>query len=568
MPERASAARATRAGMMPEWLSRYDKQWAHADVIAGATAAAVVIPKALAYATIAGLPVQVGLYTACVPMLIYALTGASRVLSVSTTTTLAILAGDTLGMMTKAGDPQMLATLNATLTALVGGMLVAAAVLRMGFVADFISEPVLVGFKAGVAIVIVVDQLPKLFGIHFPKESFFHSVASLIGNLPHASPATTALAFISIAALVALERFAPHAPAPLIVVAAAIAAVAVFGLRSHGVETVGVVPAGLPSWVKPDPALALALWPHALGIALMSFTESIAAGRAFARNDEPPPNANRELFATGIANVGSALFGGMVSGGGTSQTAVNRQAGARTQCAQIVTALIALAVMLIFAPLMALMPHATLAAVVVYYSIGLFSVAEFRAILRVRKTEFVWALTACVGVVLVGTLAGIVVAIVVSLLMLAHQVSNPPLYVLKRIPGTNVFRPASVRHPDDEAFPGMLLLRPEGRIFFVNAQRVADKIRPIVQDADAHIVVLDLSRVFDLEYTALKMLAEAEQRLSANGTVLWLAGLNPSVLDSVRRSPLGESLGEARMFYNLEHVVARYRDTVATSEAR
>ncbi|WP_248324288.1 MULTISPECIES: SulP family inorganic anion transporter [unclassified Caballeronia] len=568
MPERASAARATRAGMIPEWLSRYDRQWAHADVIAGATAAAVVIPKALAYATIAGLPVQVGLYTACVPMLIYALTGASRVLSVSTTTTLAILAGDTLGMMSNAGDPQMLATLNATLTALVGGMLMAAAVLRMGFVADFISEPVLVGFKAGVAIVIVVDQLPKLFGIHFPKESFFHNVASLIGNLPHASPVTMALAFISIAALIALERCVPRAPAPLIVVGAAIAAVAVFGLRSRGVETVGAVPAGLPSWVKPDPALALALWPHALGIALMSFTESIAAGRAFARNDEPPPNANRELFATGIANVGSALFGGMVAGGGTSQTAVNRQAGARTQCAQIVTALIALAVMLIFAPLMALMPHATLAAVVVYYSIGLFSVAEFRAILRVRKTEFVWALTACVGVVLLGTLAGIVVAIVVSLLMLAHQVSNPPLYVLKRIPGTNVFRPASARHPDDETFPGMLLLRPEGRIFFVNAQRVADKIRPIVQESDANIVVLDLSRVFDLEYTALKMLAEAEQRLSANGTVLWLAGLNPSVLDSVRRSPLGESLGEARMFYNLEHVVARYRETVATSESR
>ena len=140
MPERASAARASRAGMIPEWLSHYDRQWAHADVIAGATAAAVVIPKALAYATIAGLPVQVGLYTACVPMLIYALTGASRVLSVSTTTTLAILAGDTLGMKTNAGDPQMLATLNATLTALVGGMLLAAAVLRMGFVADFISE--------------------------------------------------------------------------------------------------------------------------------------------------------------------------------------------------------------------------------------------------------------------------------------------------------------------------------------------------------------------------------------------------------------------------------------------
>jgi MFS superfamily sulfate permease-like transporter len=216
--------------------------------------------------------------------------------------------------------------------------------------------------------------------------------------------------------------------------------------------------------------------------------------------------------------------------------------------------------MLLFAPLMASMPHATLAAVVVFYSIGLFSPAEFRAILKVRRTEFVWAVTACAGVVLLGTLEGIVVAIVVSLFALAHQVSDPPVYALRRIPGTNVFRRASSKHPDDEAFPGLLLLRLEGRIFFVNAQRVADKIRPLVRDSGANIVVLDLSRVFDVEYTALKMMIEAEARLAANGTTLWLAGLNPGVLAAVRRSPLGERLGQTRMFYNLEHVVMKYRE--------
>jgi len=560
-------ARASRFALAPDWLSHYHREWARADAIAGLTAAAVVIPKALAYATIAGLPVQVGLYTACVPMMIYAIIGSSRALSVSTTTTLAILAANTLSVVVAGDDPQTLAVVNATLTALVGIMLVAAAVLRMGFVANFISEPVLVGFKAGVAVVIVVDQLPKLFGIHFQKGPFFHNVVSLIGNLSHASPITVMLSIATVAALVALVRYAPRAPAPLVVIAAAVAAVAVFGLRSRGVETVGAVRAGLPSWVRPEVSLVLTLWPHAMGIALMSFTETIAAGRAFARNDEPAPRPNRELVATGLANVGSAFFGGMVAGGGTSQTAVNRRAGARTQVAEIVTAFVALAVMLMFAPLMALMPQAALAAVVVFYSVGLFSLAEFRAILKVRRTEFAWALTACLGVVLLGTLEGIVVAIVVSLLTLAHQVSNPPMYALKRIPGTNVFRRDSTRHPDDEAFPGMLLLRPEGRIFFANAQRVADKIRPFVRSSNATIVVLDLSRVMDLEYTALKMLTEAEERLRASGTVLWLAGLNPGVLDSVRRSPLGTALGEARMFYDLEHVLMKYQATLATKTA-
>jgi high affinity sulfate transporter 1 len=559
----ATDARVSRFAFLPDWLLHYEKQWARADVIAGLTASAVVIPKALAYATIAGLPVQVGLYTACLPMIIYALLGTSRALSVSTTTTLAILSANALSVVVADGDPAALTVATATLMALVGAMLAAAALLRLGFVANFISEPVLVGFKAGIAIVIVVDQLPKLFGIHFAKGSFVHNVSALLAGLPHTSPVTLVLALATIGALAALGRFVPRAPAPLVVVAAAIVAVAVFGLGAHGVETVGTVPSGLPAWTRPDPSLALTLWPHALGIALMSFTETIAAGRAFARNDEPPPNANRELFATGFANLGGALFGAMPAGGGTSQTAVNRQAGARTQVAELVTAAVALAVMLILAPVMGLMPHATLAGIVIVYSVGLFSPAEFRAILKVRRTEFLWALTACAGVVLLGTLQGIVVAIVVSLVALAYQVSNPPVYALKRIPGTNVFRRDSGTHPEDESFPGMLLLRPEGRIYFANAERVGEKIRPLVREANPKIVVLDLSRVFDVEYTALKMLTEAERRLSASGQTLWLAGLNPGVLDSVRRSPLGAAIGEARMFYNLEQVMVRYDETCA-----
>jgi MFS superfamily sulfate permease-like transporter len=295
-----------------------------------------------------------------------------------------------------------------------------------------------------------------------------------------------------------------------------------------------------------------------VGIALMSFTETIAAGRAFARADERPPGANRELFATGVANAAGALLGAMPSGGGTSQTAVNRLAGARSQAAEIVTAAMTLATMLFLAPLIGLMPQATLAAVVVVYSLGLIKPAEFRSILRIRRTEFLWALAALAGVIALGTLKGILVAIILSLVALAHQMANPPVHVLGRKPGTNVFRPRSDEHPEDESFPGLLLLRPEGRIFFANAERVGQKMQAFVDEAKPRVVAVDMSAVFDLEYTALKMLAAGEKRIREKEISLWLCGLSPEVLAMVQRSPLAE-LGRERLLFNLETAVERYR---------
>jgi sulfate permease, SulP family len=527
--------------------------------VAGLTAAAVVIPKAMAYATIAGLPVQVGLYTTFLPMIIYALLGTSRPLSVSTTTTLAILAGAQLGTVAPGGDPASLLRASAMLTLLVGATLVLASVLRLGFVANFISEPVLVGFKAGIGLVIVVDQVPKLLGIHFPKGPFLRNLRSIVQGLPETSVTTTAVAIVMLALLVGIHRFAPRAPAPLVAVAAGVAGMSLFGLEAHGVGMVGRIPTGLPSLTVPDLSLVQGLWPGALGIALMSITETIAAGRAFAVSGEPPPRANQEMLATGIANAGGALLGSMPAGGGTSQTAVNRLAGARTQVAALVTAAAALLTMLLLAPLIGLMPEATLAAVVIVYSIGLIQPAEFRAILRIRRTEFLWALAACVGVVLLGTLRGILVAIVLSLVTLAQQAADPPVYTLGRKPGTNVFRARTMEHPEDETFPGLLLLRLEGRFFFANADRIRDKMIPLIEEANPKVVALDLSRVFDLEYTALTMLIEAEQRMGERGISLWLVGLNPGVLAVVQRSSLADTLGRQRMHFNLEMAVEAYR---------
>jgi SulP family sulfate permease len=547
-----------RRAVVLDWTRGYKTDWLRPDVVAGLTAAAVVIPKAMAYATIAGLPVQVGLYTALVPMVIYAVLGTSRVLSVSTTTTIAILTAAELGHVAPNGDPATLLKATATLTLLVGAILVLASVLRLGFVANFISEPVLIGFKAGIGLVIVLDQLPKLLGVHIHKGGFFHNVGATIAAIPDTSRPTLAVGVGTLLLLLGVKRFLPRAPAPIVAVVAGIAAMSLLGLQALGVESIGKVPQGLPTFVSPDPGLFAVLWPGAMGIALMSFTETIASARAFAASGEPPLIPNRELLATGLANAGAGLLGCMPGGGGTSQTAVNRQAGARTQLSALTTAGATLLTMLFLAQPMGLMPQATLAAIVIVYSVGLISLEGFQSILAVRRTEFLWAVVALAGVLLLGTLQGILVAIIVSIVALGQQVASPPVYLLGRKPGTNVFRPTSAEHPEDETFPGLLIVRPEGRIFFLNAARIGERVQRLVDESHARVVVLDLSGVFDLEYSALVAFVEAEKRLRENGITAWLAGLNPGVLEVVQRSELARTLGHERMHFNLEIAVREY----------
>lgn len=528
------------------------------DVVAGLTAAAVVLPKAMAYATVAGLPVAVGLYTAFVPMAVYALLGSSRVLSVSSTTTLAILAGTQLGLTVPDGDPGRLVTATATLTALVGALLLLARLMRLGFVATFISEPVLTGFKAGIGLVIVLDQVPKLLGIHIEKHGFFADLVAVAQHVPASSPATLAVAAATFVVLIGMERLWPHSPAPLVAVAGAIAAAWLFGLSAHGVSIVGAIPQGLPPITLPDLDLVADLAPGALGIALMSFTETIAAGRAFARPGDPAVDANRELVASGVANLGGALLGAMPAGGGTSQTAVVRAAGGRSQRASLVTAAAALATMLLLAPLLALLPYATLAAVVIVYSVGLIQPPEFLAIRRVRTMEFRWAVIAALGVLLFGTLKGIVVAIVVSMIGLASQTAQPRVSVIGRKRGADVLRPLSPEHPDDETFEGLLIVRPEGRLFFVNAQYVGERIDALVAQHAPRVLAIDMSRVPDVEYSALQALVEGERRKTDAGLVVWLAGLNPGVLETFRHAGLAERLGPDRLLFNARAAIEKY----------
>jgi SulP family sulfate permease len=540
------------------WLRSYRKEWLRFDLVAGLTTSAVVIPKAMAYAAIAGLPLVVGLYTSLVMLAVYAMMGTSRLLSVTTSSTIAILAAGVFSEVAVGGDAAALLSVSATLSLLVGAFLLLGGLLRLGVVANLISDSVLTGFKAGIGIVIVLDQVPKLLGVHISKAGFFRDIGSILGHLPETSLPTLLLALAMLALMLGLEHFAPKLPAPLITVAVGIALSAFAGFDKVGISLVGTVQAGLPSFALPGITLVEQLWPAALGIALMSFVETAAAGRAFIFHGDPTPDANRELVATGAANLVGSLFHVMPGGGGTSQTAVNMGSGARSQVSGLVAAAVIIATLLFLAPLFGMMPNATLAAVVIVASIGLVSPADFRAILQIRSVEFRWALIAMVGVLLLGTLKGILVAVLVSMVSLAIRGSLHPLLILGRKPGTNVFRARSPEHPDDETFPGLLLVQPEGAIHFANAQRLGQQLRAVINEFNPRVVVIYMRAVHELEYTALRMLADGEEQLRENGIELWLVGMNPGVLKVIELSPLGEHLGHERMFFTMEQAVERY----------
>lgn len=542
-----------------EWLPTYQVSWLRFDLVAGLTAAAVVTPQSMAYATIAGLPVQVGLYVALAPMFIYTLLGSSRRLSVSSTSALSILTGTALlaavGPVSSAGDYIIPA---ATLAFLVGIFLILASLLRLGLLADFISLPVLTGFKAGIGVVIFVSQLGKILGLSVPSgSSVFGTVALILTSLDQINWPTVVLAAITLALMILLPRFVPRVPAALVAVALGIALSAFLNLGAVGISLIGNIPTGLPSLSLPDLSLVRGLWLPAIGIALMSFTESTAATRAFRAHGEPAADANHELFALGMANIAAGFFQAYPSGGGTSQTAVNANAGARTQLAQMVTVGVVVLTLLVLAPLISLMPEATLGALVLVAATGLIHMAEFRDMARFRRTELIWALLALAGVVVLGILEGILVAVVISLLTLLAAVDRPPVYALGRKPGTDVFRPLD-EHPADESFPGLLLARTEGRLFFANAAWVIDKLWALIQQTTPQVVILDCAAIPDIEYTAVRSLTEFEEQLQNAGISLGLAALNPEALRIVRNAPLGQKLGNERMYLNLEQALERY----------
>jgi high affinity sulfate transporter 1 len=459
----------------------------------------------------------------------------------------------------QSGDTGEYLTAASTLALLVGIFLILAGLFRLGFLANLISRPVLTGFKAGVGVVIFVGQISKVLGVSIDKGPFFETLFALFQSWDEIHWLTFGLALGTLVVLIFIPRINPRIPAALIAVILGIAASTLFNLESQGVAVVGSFPPGLPSFSLPDLSLVGQLWPGAIGIALMSFIESFAAGKSFTQKGEPSVDANQELIALGLANMGGGFFQAYPGGGGTSQTAVNRQAGAKTQISALVTAGMVVLTLLFLSGFISLMPQATLGAIVMVAAAGLVSVNSFRAIQRIRVTEFLWAVVAFVGVVFLGTLEGILIAVLISILTIFYQASYPPVYALGRKPGTDVFRPISPDHPDDETFPGLLMIRTEGRMNFSSAPNATAKFLTMVEETDLQVIVIDFSAIPDLEYTALESLAELNEQLNDRGIVLWLAALNPEPLNVIRRSTLGEALGNERLFFNLEQAVETYQ---------
>jgi sulfate permease, SulP family len=533
-------------------LVRYRRDWLRWDLLAGLTTAAVVIPQAVAYASLAGLPVEVGLYVAIVPMVAYALVGSSRPLSVSSTSTISILTAGALAEAGAATDPGRAVATASLLALLVGGILAAAGLLRLGFLADFISSPVLAGFKAGMGLFIAASQLDKVLGVPVEGDDFFAKVWSALGQLDDANLATVALGLGGLAALLALHRWAPKVPGPLVVVVLGIALVAATDLEGRGVALVGSVNGGLPTFQLPDLEGMGRLLPAAAGIALMSFIESISAARAFAARTDPPVDADRELLALGAANLAGGLFQAYPAGGGTSQTAVNDGAGARTQVAELATAAMAVLTLTLLASLLADLAEPILGAIVLVAAIGLVNLAPLRRLRSVRQRDFWLGLVALSGVLTFGVLRGVLVAVLISLLVLLHELDHPRIVA-------------------GQPIPGLVVVRPEGRLFFANARRVVDRIGAIVDDQQPppRVVLLDLTVVPDLEITALDRLADLAEDLHDQGRILWVAAPSQGPLEMLRRA--AELLGRTdlqadtgrlgvRLFPTLDEAVSAHRD--------
>lgn len=537
------------------WLREYRREWLRVDAVAGLTTAALVIPQSMAYATLAGLPVQAGLYTALAAMPVYALLGTSRPLSVSVSSTVSILTASALVGI----PPERVPATAALLAVLFGVTMLVAGLLRLGFLAEFISYPVLVGFKAGTGLFIASGQLGKLLGVNVPSGDFFEQVGRAVARLPEAHPPTVALGLGGIALLLALRRWAPRVPGPLVVVVLGIGAALGLGLAARGVAVIGPIPQGLPTPALPDLADARALFWATLGIALMSSIDTVGAARAFATRDEPRIDANRELVALGASAVAAGLLRGYPPDGGMSQTAVNRAAGARTQLAELITAAVVVLTLTLLTPLFESLPQAALGALVLVAVAGLVDVAAMRRIGAVRRRDLLLCLVAVAGVLLVGILDGVLIAVLVSMLTLLYQTNAQPVELLGREPGTRRWR-ASPGPGDLESIVGLMVVRAQGRLYFANAQRVADQVLALVDRLSPlpRVVVFDASVIPDLEYTALLALAGLHQELQRRGVGFWLAGLHRVPREMLQRALTEYHGSGVNLFVDVKAAVAAF----------
>ncbi len=525
------------------------------DLVAGLTVWAVLVPESLAYATIAGVSPVVGLYAAVPALLLYAVVGSSRHLVVSPMSATAALSAGVVGTFAVSGADYLAMT--TALALATGAVAIAAGVLRLGFLASLISEPVLKGFIIGLALTIMIGQVPKLLGLEGGEGDFFEKAWHVLSELGGIDGLTTAVGLVSLAALLLLKRLLPWLPGSLVVALLGIAAVALLDLDQHGLAIVGTITSGLPAPGLPDVSLSsfLDLIGPAAGVMLVGFAEGLGAAKTYAAKAGYDIDANRELLGLGAGNVGAGLCGGMVVNGSLSKTAVNGSAGARSQLSGMAAAVLTVLTLLFLTGLFEQLPEATLAAIVLAAVVELVDVASLRRLWRVQTTQlasiyryaaradFLAAIAALLGVLIFDTLPGLAIGIAVSLVLLLARTSRPHVAVLvpteQPITATTVWVDRDRRH-DLAPVPGVLVVRVEGPLFFGNADHVRERVRDLVEGSEVTRVVLDADTMPTVDVTGTAMIVQLQADLARMGVGFALTHPIGQVRDVLRRGVEGE----------------------------
>jgi len=547
----------TRFVPITEWLPTYKPSNLRLDVIAGIGLAGLLIPEAMGYAGIAGLPPQAGLYATAFGLLAYAIFGSSRQLAVSPTSASSAILAATVAPLA-ASDPEKYMVMASAVTLVLGGLFVLAGILKLGFISDFISKPVLKGFVFGVALSILIKQIPKFIGIAAGKGPAYRQLLHTIRHVFDANGWTLVVGAVALLVLFLVDRFLPRIPGALVVLVGGIAASRMLGLHEHGVHIVGDIPSGLP--MPGFPILTWSDWlqvaPASAGLALVIFAESIGAARTFASKNGYDIDADQELRALGLANATSAIFRGMQVGGGTSGTAANDANGGQSEVSAIAASLTVVITLLFLTRWFYHLPEAVLAAIVmhaVWHLLDYRSIARFR---RISKLEFRTSLVAIAGVVCLDILDGLLFAVILALITLMRFLLMPQVVVLGRLPETGEFAEVA-RHADAEQFPGILMLRIDRIMFFANANGIRDHAKQLIREAPGplHCVIVNLTPVSLIDVTATEVLAQLHASSAKHGRRLVLAGVRDPVRETLQRAGLIEVLGEENIYRSMTQAV-------------
>jgi sulfate permease, SulP family len=541
-------------------LRGYQRSWLRGDIVAGVTVAAYLVPQVMAYATLGGLQPVAGLWAALPALVVYALLGSSPSLSMGPEATTALMTAIAIGPLA-AGDAARYADLAATLALLVGAMGVAAWVLRLGFIADLLSRPVLIGYMAGVALIMVAGQLARVTGVPVTGRQFFGQLGSFAHHIGAAQPAIVAVAAAVLAFLVLLRWQWPSVPGPLLAILLATAVAAVFGLARHGVAVVGPIPAGLPSPRLPTLHLAtvrLLLLP-AFSVLVVGFSDDVLTGRSFARHSETII-ANRELLALGVANVGAGLIRGFPVSSSATRTAIAVTSGNRSQVYSLVTAITLVAVLLFASPLLARFPTAALGAIVIYAAIQLIDITAFGRLFRFRRTELGISLAACAGVLAFNILYGVLVAIGLSVADLLVRVARPHDAVQGLVPGLAGMHDID-DYPEAQTVPGLVVYRYDAPLCFANAEDFRRRALAAANQRPGRLrwFVLNVEANVEVDFTALEAMDAIREEITRQDAVFALARVKQDLLARLQAFGLAPKIGADRLYPTLPTAVDAYR---------